>query len=135
MKGPPLATNILLWAIAGMMLACGCTRTYGVGQPSDEDADNDELTNYDEINIHMTDPNNPDTDGDAYWDGEEVFGHYDPLDALDKPYIGGYGRDACYADYIGDSIGDLNYTDQHGEQVYFRDFCGREIFITSGAEW
>ena len=82
-----------------------------------------------------TDPTNEDTDGDGYDDGTESNGNYDPNDDADKPYIGGYGRDACYADYIGDSIGDLNFIDQHGEQVYFSDFCGREIFIETGASW
>lgn len=44
-----------------------------------EDSDNDGLTNDDEINIWHTDPNNSDTDGDGYLDGEEVKNGYDPL--------------------------------------------------------
>ncbi len=43
------------------------------------DNDNDGLTNNDEINIWHTDPNNPDTDGDGYKDGDEVKNGYDPL--------------------------------------------------------
>ena len=38
-----------------------------------DDNDGDGLTNDDEINIHGTDSNNPDTDGDGFKDGVEVF--------------------------------------------------------------
>ncbi len=36
------------------------------------DTDGDGLTDYDEINIYGTNPNNPDSDGDGLWDGTEV---------------------------------------------------------------
>jgi len=36
------------------------------------DIDEDGLTDYDEINIYRTNPNNPDTDGDGINDGNEV---------------------------------------------------------------
>ena len=36
------------------------------------DADNDGLSNFDEIYTHGTDPNNPDTDDDTITDGEEI---------------------------------------------------------------
>jgi len=42
------------------------------------DSDNDELTNYEEINVYGTDPYNPDTDGDGYQDGPEVRAGYNP---------------------------------------------------------
>ncbi len=42
------------------------------------DTDTDGLPDYME-NIYGSDPNNPDTDGDGYKDGEEVEGGYDPL--------------------------------------------------------
>jgi|AntRauTorckE6833_2_1112554.scaffolds.fasta_scaffold00174_3 hypothetical protein len=45
------------------------------------DSDDDGLSDYDEINIHGTDPNNPDTDGDGYLDGVEVENGFDPLGA------------------------------------------------------
>jgi len=44
-----------------------------------EDIDNDGLSNELEIIIYGTDPNNSDTDGDGYIDGEEVVGGYNPL--------------------------------------------------------
>ena len=44
------------------------------------DSDGDGLTDWEELNVYHTDPNNPDTDGDGLLDGEEVK-HYktDPL--------------------------------------------------------
>ncbi|MBI2674372.1 MAG: hypothetical protein HYX22_01375 [Candidatus Yanofskybacteria bacterium] len=44
----------------------------------DADWDNDGLTNREE-SYWNTDPNNPDTDGDGYLDGEEVASGHDPL--------------------------------------------------------
>lgn len=43
------------------------------------DLDDDGLTDYDEIVNYKTDPENSDTDGDGYLDGEEVAGGFDPL--------------------------------------------------------
>lgn len=43
------------------------------------DSDLDGLTDYEEINIYNTDPQDPDTDGDSYSDGEEVLNGYNPL--------------------------------------------------------
>lgn len=42
-----------------------------------DDLDLDGLSGWEE-KIHKTDPNNPDTDGDGYLDGEEVAAGYDP---------------------------------------------------------
>ncbi|MEA2113751.1 MAG: hypothetical protein U9P63_03825 [Patescibacteria group bacterium] len=42
-----------------------------------DDADYDGLTDWEE-KIYKTDPDNPDTDGDGYLDGEEVASGYDP---------------------------------------------------------
>ena len=42
------------------------------------DSDNDGLPDYIE-NLYGVDPNNPDTDGDGYTDGEEVENGFDPL--------------------------------------------------------
>ena len=43
------------------------------------DADKDGLSDSDEIAIYKTYPNNPDTDGDGYSDGEEVKNGFNPL--------------------------------------------------------
>jgi len=45
------------------------------------DTDGDGLTDYDEENIHSTDPDDPDTDGDGMNDGDEVDAGRDPLSA------------------------------------------------------
>ena len=49
-----------------------------VGSPSEDDFDNDGLSDEDE-KIRGTDWRLPDTDGDGYLDGEEVDSGYDPL--------------------------------------------------------
>ncbi|MFC1721833.1 hypothetical protein ACFL0Z_02890 [Patescibacteria group bacterium] len=43
------------------------------------DSDRDGLTDKEEIEIHKTNPNNPDTDNDGYSDKTEVDGGFDPL--------------------------------------------------------
>jgi len=47
--------------------------------PDHADDDDDELSNYEEIVIHGTDPNNPDTSGDGILDGEAVAAGLNPL--------------------------------------------------------
>ncbi len=42
------------------------------------DTDLDGLTDRDEVKVFKTDPNNPDSDGDSYLDGNEVRAGYDP---------------------------------------------------------
>lgn len=52
----------------------------GIGMPiSWIDTDQDGLNDADELNIYHTDPNNPDTDGDTFFDGHEVAMTYSPL--------------------------------------------------------
>jgi alpha-tubulin suppressor-like RCC1 family protein len=48
-----------------------------------DDNDNDGISNEDELNIHGTDPFNPDTDGDGIPDGFEVDNGLNPLDPGD----------------------------------------------------
>lgn len=43
-----------------------------------KDSDSDGLIDYVEENIFNTDPNNPDSDGDGYKDGDEIKNAYDP---------------------------------------------------------
>ncbi|MCC6704082.1 MAG: hypothetical protein IT334_04335 [Thermomicrobiales bacterium] len=52
------------------------------------DDDSDGLSNDDETNIHGTDPQDPDTDGDCFSDGLEVTSGTDPLDDADFPANG-----------------------------------------------
>ncbi|MBV7333438.1 LamG domain-containing protein [Chloroflexi bacterium TSY] len=56
--------------------------------PDDPDGDDDGLTDGEEINIHSTDPNNPDSDGDGMSDGWEILfslNPHDPSDATADP--------------------------------------------------
>ncbi len=48
-----------------------------ISAPGKEDLDDDNLTNSEE-EIFKTEPNNPDTDGDSYNDGDEVKNFFDP---------------------------------------------------------
>lgn len=49
------------------------------------DSDLDGLTDQAETQIFHTDPQNPDTDGDGYYDGAEILAKSDPLDANSIP--------------------------------------------------
>lgn len=48
-----------------------------------QDSDCDGLTNDDERTLYGTDPLNPDSDGDGFWDGDEVLASSNPLDPDD----------------------------------------------------
>jgi len=74
-------------AVAGDGMG-GCTVT--VTMPGALDSDDDLLTDDEEINVHGTNPNDADTDGDGTPDGLEVARGLDPLDALsrlDRPNV------------------------------------------------
>ena len=45
---------------------------------TERDSDMDGIDDLDEITLHKTDPQNPDSDGDGYLDGEEVANNYNP---------------------------------------------------------
>jgi uncharacterized protein YkwD len=56
-------------------------KQYKEPKHSMRDSDGDGLTDWEEINIYGTDPNDPDTDGDGMNDGDEVFLGRNPLGA------------------------------------------------------
>ncbi len=59
----------------------GLTRYLVVKYLKTDDTDGDGLTDEDEINIYLTDPDDPDTDGDGLSDGDEALVHAtNPLD-------------------------------------------------------
>lgn len=63
--------------ILAALLDAGRKVTYDCQSDTNADCDNDGLKNWQE-KLYHTDPNNPDTDGDGYLDGEEVASGYDP---------------------------------------------------------
>lgn len=71
----------------GALQDLGYTNASGTTPQGPPDTDQDLLTDDDEINIHGTDPFDPDTDGDGVRDGIEIFFGTDPLDDLDFPLL------------------------------------------------
>ncbi len=88
-----------------------------------------------------TDPDDPDSDGDEWTDGEEVDLNTDPMDSNSKPYHGGYDIDACQNDIsaTGDTINkvtdNFSLSDQYGDKVELYDFCGKVVLLVGGAFW
>ncbi len=104
------------------------------------DADHDGLMS-DEEEAAGTDPNNDDSDGDGHADGAEVEAGFDPMDAEDHPYMGGYAVNRCDSEPepSGDGVGSIfkNFSlmDQYGEDVELYDFCGNYVYIEAGTFW
>ena len=68
---------------AAITFACIAAVLCGTAQA--QDIDNDGLSDFDEVNIHSTDPADSETDGDGIGDGGEVNVGLDPLDSSDGP--------------------------------------------------
>jgi hypothetical protein len=106
------------------------------------DADHDGLLS-DAEELAGTDPNVADSDGDGHDDGVEVDAGFDPMDADDHPYMGGYAINRCAetptASGSGGTVGDIfagfELGDQHGELVDLYDFCGSYVYIVAGTFW
>lgn len=67
-----------------------------------QDSDNDGLTNLEEL-LMGTDPNNPDTDGDGFLDGDEVRALYNPLGPgrlHESPFISRYTIDSSGHEFL-----------------------------------
>ncbi|CAA0094072.1 Uncharacterised protein [Halioglobus japonicus] len=71
-----------------------------IGDACDSDIDGDDLSNDDELNIHMTDPLDADSDDDTFTDGEEVAAGSDPNNAQSVPTI-------ADGDINGDAVVDV----------------------------
>ena len=88
-----------------------------------------------------TDPDDPDSDGDGWNDGDEVDQNTDPLDENSKPYVGGWSADGCNQDIsatgskVGDVPEDFALEDQYGDEVSLYDFCNRVVVLIGAAEW
>lgn len=46
-----------------------------------DDTDKDGISDFDEVNIYNTDPNNPDSDNDGFIDGAEIIGGFNPTNS------------------------------------------------------
>jgi hypothetical protein len=57
----------------------------GIGTITVSDRDADGLSDFDEVILHGTDPNDGDSDGDGYSDSEEIAAGSDPNDANNNP--------------------------------------------------
>ena len=62
--------------ISGIFLVHGSVFAQGVAERAD--SDHDGLSDDEEVTIYHTLPLNPDTDGDTFFDGEEIAGGYSP---------------------------------------------------------
>lgn len=101
--------------------------------PDDDDFDNDGLTNWDEINLHQTNPLKADTDGDGMPDGWEVFNYLDPLGIWDALW-----------DFDGDGLSNLEEfqngtnpfnSDTDGDGTSDGDETGQGTDPTNGADF
>jgi len=85
MKKPKISLLALIVAIVFIIGGVIFVLTYqknlpaqGLSASSGKDSDNDGLKDWEE-ELYKTNPNNPDTDGDNYLDGEEVNSGHNPL--------------------------------------------------------
>jgi peroxiredoxin len=154
---PPLP--LLLSFLLSLLLAVGCSpgRRGGGGgggddddsaNPSDDDDDDaapgdpdgDGLDTSFEEQIG-TDPNDEDSDGDGFEDGDEYLDFFLPWDASDQPYIGGYPRGPLPDEIDGDGWHDdqvtLNWTaeDRWGQELQLHRFYGNVVVVEVAAEW
>jgi len=123
-----IAFSLLLIVLMSFCFYLVMARAQNVNLTSEEeivDSDHDGLTDNKETNIHKTDPNKWDTDGDGYGDGDEVWNGYSPLlsgdnklsrvdtdkDGLNDAFEVAFGSDLKNPDTDGD-----DYTD--GVEVY-----------------
>ena len=85
-KAPPIVVIIAIVLIIGGLIfvlklnkeSVLKSKTSEISQENFKDSDNDGLKDWEE-ELYGTDPNNPDTDGDGYLDGQEVNSGHNPL--------------------------------------------------------
>jgi hypothetical protein len=88
------------------------------------DSDNDGLTDYDEIHVYGTDPDDSDTDDDGFTDGYEVWHGFDPNNPDSKPQQNEFIIDNGHSGTASDG----NWKLSGGENPYEGDsFYSRDV--------
>lgn len=111
----------------------------GCGPDPLSDDDGDGLTFEEEIELG-TDPDVADTDGDGTDDGTEVDCVSDPLDGTQVCYTCGWthtdpGTLTSTGSADGDTVANLSFADQCGENVPFWDLYGEYHIMMVTAVW
>ncbi|QJE95257.1 LamG domain-containing protein [Luteolibacter luteus] len=78
----------------------GATAVASFGEDT-SDSDGDGLSNYEEIVIHLTNPNNPDTDGDRIPDGAEANITFTSPTASDAALVSFVDQNLCTNEHAG----------------------------------
>lgn len=131
----------------------GCTGSGGGGGNDGPDADGDLLSAEFEELIG-TDPNNADSDGDGFEDGEEYVNYFSPTKDDDYPYTNAdYPRSAlpdpeawaaikeAADEDMGRGWNSGEFTqsfaglDQYGDSLLLKRFYGQVILVDISAEW
>ena len=99
-------------------------KTLGVVFKEDlRDSDNDGVSNYAEVIIHFTDPQNPDTDDDGYSDGIELAAGLNPKDKTifpnEAPVIESQTFSVLENSASGLIVGELVAQDANGDTLTF----------------
>ena len=131
------------WIALPFSLLFGCDAAVVDLPLGDEmDSDGDGLSDAQEIDELLTDPENADSDEDGWSDGLEVEQGTDPNDLSDHPYTGGWPIDGECRDLIeatgnneGDISQDWSLPDQFGDTVRLHDFCAKTILVVTGTFW
>ncbi len=87
------------------------------------DADGDQVSDLDEVNIYGTDPNAADTDGDGAADYDEIWAGADPLDPAFFPAMQA-GPDPGQEDSDADSLTNIEESDIYGTDPNAADTDG-----------
>jgi len=58
-----------------------------IGDNIVKDSDKDNISDYDEVNVYLTDPFSADTDGDGYIDSAEITLGYNPHDSTSEAFV------------------------------------------------